>query len=534
MLTSRGLIHRFLEESAARLPDKLALVDERKRLTYSQINRQSNQVAHGLIQAGVRPGDQVVLLCENSAEYVSGYYGILKSGGIAVPLNTEWKPDGLARLLDGLEPKVFLASSRLEETVRSLESVRARMGRVFLVPRRPSSPDPALPGPSGGLSFSAQPEGNPDLDIGPGSCAMIVFTSGSGGIPKGVMLSHANIVANTRAIIEYLELTLRDVQMVVLPFHYVMGKSLLNTHFAAGGAVILNNRFAYTASVLKQMAAENVTGFSGVPSTYAQLLFRSPLAKYRDSLPALRYCTQAGGHMPRPIKQDLLRILPAHTRLVIMYGATEASARLAYLPPDRLAGKLDSIGIPIAGVTMEVLSPDGRTLGPGQVGELVARGDNIMLGYYHDEEATRKVLDHRGYHTGDLGYVDEDGFFFVTGRKDEQVKIKGHRVSLRGVEDAVVESGLAMECLAFAVPDVYQSLVVAAVAVPIREAPDNAVRITDYCRAKLPDYLVPRPLLLVDAIPKTSNGKPDRAGAFDLFRSRLGLGGKSGLSGIPI
>ncbi len=213
---------------------------------------------------------------------------------------------------------------------------------------------PRLPGQStGGDVFPhidelpGLSEEDPGLAIDPKSGAAIIYTSGSAGKPKGVMLSHANIVANTRSIIEYLGLSASDVQMVVLPFFYVMGKSLLNTHFAVGGTVVINNQFAYTASVLKQMAEENVTGFSGVPSTYAHLLFKSPLAAYRDKLSALRYCSQAGGHMAKHVKLELMKAMPEHTRLIVMYGATEASARLTYVPPERLENKIDSIGIPI-------------------------------------------------------------------------------------------------------------------------------------------------------------------------------------------
>ena len=174
------------------------------------------------------------------------------------------------------------------------------------------------------------------------------------------MLSHANIVSNVHSICTYLELTEDDIQMVVLPFFYVMGKSLLNTHFAVGGTIVINNKFAFPASVIQQMAAENVTGFSGVPSTYAYLLHRSPLKKYRDKLPALRYCSQAGGHMARQIKEELPKALPEHTKIFIMYGATEAGARLTYLPPDRYHDKIDSIGKAIPNVTMSVLDKNGK------------------------------------------------------------------------------------------------------------------------------------------------------------------------------
>lgn len=515
LIPSPRLIHHFLERSAGLHPAKAAVVHERRRATFSELNRWANQLAHGLIEAGVEPGDRVVLLCENSVEYVFSYYGILKAGGVVASLDTDTKPDGLAELMQELEPKALVVSSRLEKTARAAVRTPPRAGPAMVVGWRRGGPGQARsPLPE---SLAGRPETDPGRDIDPGACAAIIYTSGSVGKPKGAMLSHANIVANARSIVEYLDLSSGDIQMVVLPFFYVMGKSLLNTHMAVGGTVVLNNTFAYTASVLKQMAEEAVTGFSGVPSTYAHLLFRSPLAAYRHKLPSLRYCSQAGGHMPRHVKLELLRALPAHTRLVVMYGATEASARLTYVPPALLRDKIDSIGIPIPGVDMSVMSPEGKTLGPGETGELVARGDNIMLGYYKDEEATGKVLDENGYHTGDLGYRDEDGYFFVTGRKDEQLKAGGHRVNPREIEDAIVESGLAAECLVFGVPDELQGLRLAGLVVPMRPAAGTVEGILKFCAGKLPKHKVPGSLRLVEAIPKTGSGKPDRTAAAVIF-----------------
>ncbi|MBE3140319.1 MAG: acyl--CoA ligase, partial [Thermoplasmata archaeon] len=292
---------------------KTAVVYERSRALYSEVNKRANQLAHGLIKAGVDPGGRVVLLCENSIEYVFCYYGILKAGGIVASLNTDIKPDGLAELLEQLEPKVLIVSPKFEKTARSLDLSRCRVGRLLVIGPRPSDQGRGDDDSQLYEELAGHPEGNPNFKIDPKSCAAIIYTSGSAGKPKGAMLSHTNIVANTRAIVEYLELTSSDIQMVVLPFFYVMGKSLLNTHFAVGGTVVINNKFAYTASILKQMAEEGVTGFSGVPSTYAHLLFRSPLAQYCDKLPALRYCSQAGGHMPRHVKLELLKALPTHT-----------------------------------------------------------------------------------------------------------------------------------------------------------------------------------------------------------------------------
>jgi len=513
------LIHDFLEKSAESHPDAIAVVDQGIRKSYADVNKAANQLAYALIGHGLKSGDRAVLVCENSLAYIIAYYGLLKVGGICVSLNPETKPAGIEELLNELEPRALIVSSNYENGLLTIDFDRLGIRRFVIKNQSEAGPVTLHLGSSPGDLLPSQPESDPGLQINPGSCAMIVYTSGSAGRPKGVMLTHANVVTNTRSIIDYLELTSRDVQMVVLPFFYVMGKSLLNTHVAVGGRVVINNQFAYTASVIKQMADEGVTGFSGVPSTYAHLIYMSPLARYSDRLPALRYCSQAGGHMPKHLKLELLKILPAHTKLVIMYGATEASARLTYVPPEKLRDKIDSIGIPISGVSLSVLSACGAVLGPGETGELVARGDNIMIGYYRDEEATRKVLDSDGYHTGDLGYRDEDGYFYVTGRIDSQLKVGGHRIDPQEIEDVIMESGKAVECVVFGVPDSLLGLHLEGFFVPVERRADVESDILKYCREKLPKHKIPESLTIIVDIPKTSSGKIDRGEAVRLFQS---------------
>ncbi len=559
------LLHHFLEHSTLRFPDKVALVHEGTRATYAQINSMANCLGHWLLNSGVNQGDRVVILLDNSLEYVVSYYGILKAGAVAVPLSTGIKSDGLATLLAQLEPFAIITSKKFEKLFHGLaaslpgrqaaklSSLPASQPRTILASQPPSLPAsepssfPASPLPR---RPAAQPpslycsnliiknsssiltecglnvidfdeiisEGsrvNPDLEIDESSLASIIYTSGSTGEPKGVMLSHRNIVSNTLAICEYLHLTENDIQMVVLPFFYVMGKSLLNTHFAVGGRVVINNKFAFPATVLKQMVEENVTGFSGVPSTYAYLLHRSPLARYKDKLHSLRYCSQAGGHMARRLKEELRRALPEHTRIYIMYGATEASARLSYLDPNRFEDKMDSIGRPIPGVTLKLLDEQGKEVPRGTVGELVASGPNIMQGYWHDPEGTAKVLDGNGYHTGDLAYQDEEGFFFVQARKDDLLKVGGHRINPLEIEDAILDSDLAIETVVLGIPDDLLGHRLVAVVCP-RNGNCTARDIEAHCARKLPKYKVPSEIKLVRNIPKSPSGKIDRQACYEL------------------
>ncbi len=288
------LIHHFLESSATRFPDKVAIIHEKTRATYRQVNTDADQLAVFLVGRGVEKGDRIVILMENSVAYVVAYYGILKAGAVAVPLGTDLKPDGLNPLLAELEPAAIVSSSRFERlfqasdlTVSSLKTLIIQNPKlnwelqnlsVFTFPQAIDNKQPTT---------SYPPTTN--LQVMQNDLGNIIYTSGSTGSAKGVMLTHGNIVANADAIREYLQLTDNDIQMVVLPFFYVMGKSLLNTIMAVGGTLVINNKFAFPATVINQMIEEKVTLFSGVPSTYAYLLHRSPLKKKQAT-------TQASAH----------------------------------------------------------------------------------------------------------------------------------------------------------------------------------------------------------------------------------------------
>jgi long-chain acyl-CoA synthetase len=511
------LIHHFLEESARKYPQKIALIHEETRATYGQINAMANRIARALIGNGVGADTRVAVILHNSVEYVASYYGVLKTGAAFVSLSTDIRPDGLVPLLKEIEPAVVISSTRFESLISN--ALAGSSGVRVLIMSQPKMKSAVMPFPVITLEDIASQgdASNPGLAIDPSSLSCLIYTSGSTGVPKGAMLTHRNIVHNTDSICAYLDLTPDDRQMVVLPFFYVMGKSLLNTHFAVGGSVVINNRFAYTGAVIRQMIDDQVTGMSGVPSTYAYLLHRSPLAASRDRLVSLRYCSQAGGHMSRQVKQELRRVLPEHTLLYIMYGATEASARLSYLDPTDFDRKIDSIGKAIPGVTLRVVGEDGAEMPVGQVGELTASGDNIMQGYWKDPETSARVLDHNGYHTGDLAYADDEGFFYLVGRKDNLLKVSGHRINPQEIEDVMMESGFIVEVAVLGRPDELKGSSLTALAVPIRDD-CQAGEVLDYCAAKLPRYKVPDRITFLRALPKKLTGKIDRAKCAEMIQ----------------
>jgi acyl-coenzyme A synthetase/AMP-(fatty) acid ligase len=240
------------------------------------------------------------------------------------------------------------------------------------------------------------------------------------------------------------------------------------------------------------------------------------LKDVRDRLTSLRYCSQAGGHMARHTKEELLKALPDHTKLFVMYGATEASARLTYVEPHRLRGKIDSIGIAIPGVEMSVLDEYGSELPNGQVGELVARGSNMMVGYWKDPESTAKALTIHGYHTGDMGYRDDDGYFFVVGRRDNQLKVAGHRVNPQEIEDALLATDLVVECAVLGVPDPLAGHRLIAVAVPVDSATIGR-DVLQRCSQALPRHKLPSEIRFAKVLPKNSSGKIDRRACLELL-----------------
>ena len=508
-MRNQTLIHHFLEHSAARYPDKIALIHEETRATYTQINTQANQLAYWLIGQGINVGDRVVILFENCLEYVVSYYGTLKAGAVAVPLSTGLKPDGIKLLLGELGPKVFIASSRFERMLKATGLADTNLQALIInSPKLGWSPTPFSVFSLEEILLNSDSH-NPDVAIDELSLASIIYTSGSTGTPKGVMLSHLNIKSNVAAICESLSLTENDIQMAVLPFFYVMGKSLLNTHFAVGGTVVINNKFAFPAAVVNQIIEEQVTGFSGVPSTYAYLLHRSPLASVRENLGSLRYCSQAGGHMPIKLRKELRRVLPKYTEIYIMYGATEASSRLTCLAPGNFKEKIGSIGKPIAGVAISIMDKNMQAVSANQPGELIAAGPNIMQGYWHDEKATAEVLDGHGYHTGDLGYFDEDGFLYVTGRNDNILKVGGHRVNPQEIEEILLATDILVETAVIGVPDALLGHRLIALAVPKSED-CNAKNILSFCAGKLPKYKLPEKVVLTRGLPKSDSGKIDK------------------------
>jgi acyl-CoA synthetase (AMP-forming)/AMP-acid ligase II len=499
------LVHQFLEASAEKYPDSEALVHLKTRINYIDLEKDSNRLANQLLDCGVKTGDRVGILYETSINYVISFFAVLKAGGVAVPLNTATTPRIISGILANCTPTALIAQKEhvhfLEEISGNLDGLKNVIvnGRKGDFIKNPSISSHDLD--------EIRKSGNsqrPRVEINDEDLAAIIYTSGTTSDPKGVMLTHKNLAANTDSIVEYLELTQADKVMAILPFFYSYGNSLLLTHVRVGGSIVIDNRFAYPNVILDIMSKERVTGFSGVPSTFAILMHKSNILNYNWE--HLRYLTQAGGPMTPALTMKIMEAIP-HIKIFIMYGQTEASARLSYLKPDKLLDKIGSIGKAIPGVTLMVKDDKGKVCAPGITGEIVATGDNIMKGYWNQPGATSEVLKEDGLHTGDLARTDEENYLYIVSRMSDMIKSGAHRISPKEIEEIIAEQDDVVESAVVGMPDEILGEAITAVIVLKNKSKITEREIMRHCRANLPAFKIPKKIVFRESIPKTASGK---------------------------
>jgi long-chain acyl-CoA synthetase len=321
------------------------------------------------------------------------------------------------------------------------------------------------------------------------------------------MISHKNLIANTSSIVEYLQLTTDDRMLVVLPFYYCYGLSLLHTHLRVGGSIVFNNAFIFLGGVLKSLIDYRCTGFAGVPSHFQILLRKSDSFK-ETKFPDLKYVTQAGGKLA-PIFIDEFREAHPDIRFVVMYGQTEATARLSWLPPEVYERHKGSMGKGIPGVELRVVNEKGELIKPGETGEVVARGDNIMMGYFADEGGTKNAIRNGWLYTGDLGTVDEDGYIYLTARSKEIIKVRGKRISPKEIEAIILALPEVIDCTIEGIEDEIEGEILKATVIVRKDHKDviNRESIILYCSKHLAIYKIPHVYEFKDHLTLSPTGK---------------------------
>lgn len=431
-------------------------------------------------------GKNVLLLSDNNIFFIISYLAIMKSGNIVIPIDAKAPEKDIAYYADICDFAMTFVQEKYSAKIHSrIPSVESVTDKTYL---------------------SLSGEVSPFSETSDKELAAIIFTSGSTGEKKGVMLSHGNFIANTESILEYLELKATDRICVVLPFYYCYGLSLLHTHIKAGGSVVLSNH-PFIGGALRDIDKYECTGFAGVPSTFQILIANTKFLS--EELPTLRYFTQAGGKLPNKFIKMVAEAFP-NKKFFVMYGATEATARMSYLPAELCLNKLGSIGKGIPGVKLKVIV-EGRDVRSGEVGEIIASGKNIMQGYYMDPQGTTEILIDGWYHTGDLGTVDEDGFIYVVGRSKNIIKCGGFRVSPYEIEGEICKIPEVEDVAVIGRDDdILGEAIIAFIRSSTSDPTALQKSIHEFCRQVFPSHKTPKEVHILKELPLNSSNKVDR------------------------
>jgi amino acid adenylation domain-containing protein len=500
------LAHELLRTTARRLPGKPAVVCTEESHTFAEIDRQSDAMAAALAHDGVGRGDRVAIFLENSAELVISVFGVLKAGAVAVMVNQSTKARKLAYIMNDCGARTLIAQPSVEPIIAKAAPQIPSFSQVFWT----SAPaGESVPGRTWAAIVQEPSPAPPDPVLIDQDLCMILYTSGTTGTPKGVMLTHLNVISATRSIAMYLENTEEDRICCVLPLTFSYGLYQMYCMALVGYTLILEKSFAYPVDVLRRMEKHRVTGFPGVPGMFATILQVVPRAGI--DLSSLRYVTNAAGPLSATHIQEVLQLLPK-TRFFSMHGQTEC-ARTCYLEGERLLQKPGSIGKAMPNTELYVVDQENRRVGPGVVGELVVRGPNVMRGYWNMPEATAAKLregpipGEKVLYTGDLFRTDEDGDLYFVSRMDDIIKCKGEKVSPKEVEDVLYMIDAVAEAAVVGVNDPIDGQAVKAFVVLREGASVTDREIRQHCRLNLENYMVPRFIEIRDSLPKTGSGK---------------------------
>jgi acyl-CoA synthetase (AMP-forming)/AMP-acid ligase II len=481
-------IDYFFENS--KKSNKLFLLNKREQISYNSLYTKTCQLALYLNKSfGTK--QNILLLSTNNLFFIISYLGIIKSGNVCIPVNPAISESTLSFIIEETQPKLALIQSRFIENIKNK---KFQIVTELLMDAEVKKYEADFNKEYIDLSDKNQ-------------IAEIIYTSGSTALPKGVMISHKNLIANTSSIVEYLKLKDNDIIMVVLPFYYCYGLSLLHTHLRVGGSIVLNNTFMLLGSVINDLKNYKCTGFAGVPSHF-QILLRKTTSFKATSFDHLRYVTQAGGKLHNVFIEEFIEYFP-NISFYVMYGQTEATARLSYLPPKNLKRKMGSIGVGIPGVELKVVDADGKEVKPNEIGEIAAKGDNIMTGYYKAEDLTSKTIKNGYLQTGDLAKMDEDGYFYLVARKKEIIKVGGERISPKEIEEVIVRIPEVIDCT---IEGVYDEILGEKIKAIIVINKDTNIELLEYrilqeCKSSLSSIKVPQLIQFENQVDVNSSGK---------------------------
>jgi acyl-CoA ligase (AMP-forming) (exosortase A-associated) len=506
------LLHDLSALAAERTPSATALRRGEASCTYADLVSLQGRVAGGLVAAGVQRGDRVALCLSKTMAFVAAAFGASQAGAVFVPVNPVLRPEQVIHALADSEASVMMTAPERFAALRPMLGRLSALKLVVIVGAVPAARPGETVSTVGWDDFIGAPHA--ERDSVDNDLAAILYTSGSTGLPKGVCVSHRNLVTGAQSVAMTLGQRADDVLLAALPLSFDAGFSQLTTAFHAGAQCVLLD-YLLPGEVLSVMARHRVTGLTCVPPLWCQLAEQPWPAAASASL---RYFANTGGQLPGEVLRRLRALAPG-ARPFLMYGLTEAF-RSTILPPEQLALRPNSIGRAIPNQEVFVVRDDGTRCGPREVGEIVHRGSTVALGYWRDRHRTAErfrpcrsaELLETAVFSGDFGWADEDGFLYFTGRRDDMIKSSGYRISPTEVEEIVHATGLVSEAAAVGVPDARLGQSVWLVAVASGHAAAVEEALMRACRRAMPSYMVPARIdIRRGPLPRTPNGKIDRA-----------------------
>lgn len=510
------LLHDLPLAQATIRPFSTALVDAEHQISYGALAEEIQRFSSGLLHLGMQRGTRIGIYLEKRREAVVASFGAAAAGCVFVPINPLLKPAQVAHILGDCGAKVLVTSPSRFETLQETLGISTPLSHVVLTTQPPVTL-PYQHGPITVWDDLLRTPPHPGHRVIDSDMAAIFYTSGSTGLPKGVVLSHRNLVVGARSVASYLENHPGDTLLAALPLSFDAGFSQLTTAFHAGARVVLLN-YLLPRDVIKAMAREKVTGLTAVPPLYIQLAKLSWPPAIGEHL---RYFANTGGRLPQETLTTLRRQVP-RARPFLMYGLTEAF-RSTFLPPEEVERRPDSIGKAIPNAEILVLRDDGKPCVPHEPGELVHRGPLVSLGYWNAPEKTAErfkqlpsteqglVLPEIAVFSGDTVRMDDEGFLYFVGRRDEMLKTSGYRVSPTEIEELVYSTRLVDECIAFGIDNELLGQAIQLVVTSPATGQVDVAKLLSECRTRMPAYMLPHGIeVWPGPLPRNPNGKIDR------------------------
>jgi len=487
-------LNEKLRKSTETYQNKSAVVFENEKITYRELNEYVDRVAYNLASSGIKKGDKVALVLGNCPEFIITYFGILRAGGVVVPINPIYSQDEISYILSNSKTKTVIAHSCLETMIVSLMKELKSIEQVYYVETNHSE--------FAWEQLIAEEKNEYDFPfITEEDLAVILYTSGTTGRPKGAMLSHSNLCSNAESIAKLTEFTSEDRILAVLPmFHIFCMAVCINTPILCGGTIVISEKFSPN-DVIQTIMTEKVTLFAGVPTMYSILL---QLEGYTaNHFNTLRTCLSGGASLPIQVLQRFEEKYKVN--ILEGFGCTETAPVTAFNPLKGIR-KVGSVGIDIPGVMNKIVDPAGNEVPRGEIGELIVKGPNVMIGYLGMPDETSSSIKNGWFHTGDLAKMDEDGYIYIVDRMKDMIIVGGYNVYPREVEEVLYKHPAIVEAVVIGVPDPIFGEQVKAFAVHN----DHLLSTNDlieFCNLQLAKYKVPKEIEFINEMPKNSTGK---------------------------